>query len=129
MSNFVPKLERPDRRGSKWSSSRTGLALFMFLAFAIASCGSSVEVDSTSGSSADDVADSDAAAADSTPEGDASAEQSAPAESESAEAATDSLGSFPALNVANVSNGEIVNLQQELSGGESPILLWFYAPH
>ncbi len=127
MSKFVSKLERPDRRDSRWSSPRIGLALFVFLAFAVASCGSDAEVDSASGSSSDVATES--SDADATANGEDSPEESAVAESESAEVAAGALGNFPALNVANVSNGDTVNLQQELSGGDSPILLWFYAPH
>ena len=37
---------------------------------------------------------------------------------------------FPDLNTVNVADGSTVNLAaQELAGGDTPVLLWFYAPH
>lgn len=36
---------------------------------------------------------------------------------------------FPDLDVVSVATGETVNLKAELSGGDLPVLLWFWAPH
>lgn len=36
---------------------------------------------------------------------------------------------FPDLDVVSVATGESLNLKAELSGGELPVLLWFWAPH
>lgn len=36
---------------------------------------------------------------------------------------------FPDLNTLNVKDGSSVNLATELAGGDTPVLLWFYAPH
>jgi hypothetical protein len=36
---------------------------------------------------------------------------------------------FPDVSVQNVADGSSVNLQQELQGGDLPVLLWFWAPH
>ncbi len=36
---------------------------------------------------------------------------------------------FPDLDVVSVATGESLNLKAELSGGDLPVLLWFWAPH
>ncbi len=36
---------------------------------------------------------------------------------------------FPDIDVVSVATGESLNLKVELSGGELPVLLWFWAPH
>ncbi len=36
---------------------------------------------------------------------------------------------FPNVSVQNVVDGSSLNLQEELQGGELPVLLWFWAPH
>ena len=36
---------------------------------------------------------------------------------------------FPDIDVVEVSTGASLNLKQELSGGDRPVLLWFWAPH
>ncbi len=36
---------------------------------------------------------------------------------------------FPDLDTVDVADGSTVNLADELAGGDTPILLWFYAPH
>ena len=37
--------------------------------------------------------------------------------------------SFPDLDTVTISDGATVNLADELAGGDTPILLWFFAPH
>lgn len=44
-----------------------------------------------------------------------------------AEAADDHL--FPSVEVLDVATGDPLNLAEELSGGDTPVLLWFWAPH
>lgn len=41
--------------------------------------------------------------------------------------ASDSL--FPNVQVQNITDGSMLNLQEELQGGDLPVLLWFWAPH
>lgn len=36
---------------------------------------------------------------------------------------------FPDLQTVRVTDGEAINLADELAGGDTPILLWFFAPH
>ncbi|MDA3038761.1 MAG: hypothetical protein O3C27_04370 [Actinomycetota bacterium] len=41
---------------------------------------------------------------------------------------------FPDIDVAVVGSGdtasrETVNMKEELAGGDTPVLLWFWAPH
>ncbi|MGB5756759.1 MAG: hypothetical protein WBM50_07580 [Acidimicrobiales bacterium] len=36
---------------------------------------------------------------------------------------------FPDLNTVNIVDGATVNLAEELAGGDTPVLLWFWAPH
>ncbi len=36
---------------------------------------------------------------------------------------------FPDIEVTRISDGEPVNLSDELAGGDLPVLLWFWAPH
>ena len=36
---------------------------------------------------------------------------------------------FPSVDVSNISDGSTINFQSEFSGGDLPVLLWFWAPH
>lgn len=36
---------------------------------------------------------------------------------------------FPDVDVLDIPTGETVNLKAELAGGDTPVLLWFWAPH
>jgi hypothetical protein len=36
---------------------------------------------------------------------------------------------FPDLDVVTVADGATINLAGELAGGDTPVLLWFWAPH
>lgn len=46
-----------------------------------------------------------------------------------AETGGEATNLFPDLDVVSVATGESLNLKAELSGGELPVLLWFWAPH
>lgn len=37
--------------------------------------------------------------------------------------------SFPDLDTVTISDGAPINLADELAGGDTPVLLWFFAPH
>ena len=45
-----------------------------------------------------------------------------------ADAAASAAGDVPALDMIDVYTGETVNLQS-VASGETPLLLWFWAPH
>lgn len=36
---------------------------------------------------------------------------------------------FPDLSTVNIADGSTVNLAQHLAGGDTPVMLWFFAPH
>lgn len=36
---------------------------------------------------------------------------------------------FPDVNTLNIVDGSTINLATELAGGDTPVLLWFWAPH
>ncbi len=36
---------------------------------------------------------------------------------------------FPDLETVNIVDGSTINLADQLAGGDTPILLWFFAPH
>ena len=36
---------------------------------------------------------------------------------------------FPDLSTVNIADGSTLNLAQQLAGGDTPVLLWFFAPH
>lgn len=36
---------------------------------------------------------------------------------------------FPNLETVNIVDGQPLNLADELAGGDTPVLLWFWAPH
>ena len=36
---------------------------------------------------------------------------------------------FPDLDTRNIVDGSTVNFASELAGGDTPVLLWFWAPH
>ncbi len=37
--------------------------------------------------------------------------------------------SFPDLDTVTIGDGAPLNLADELAGGDTPVLLWFFAPH
>ena len=45
------------------------------------------------------------------------------------ESAVEAENLFPDLEVIDIVDGSTVNLSQELFGGDTPVLLWFWAPH
>lgn len=53
----------------------------------------------------------------------------APASADGSSDAPDSGNLFPNVEVQNISDGSPLNLQEELQGGDLPVLLWFFAPH
>ena len=58
---------------------------------------------------------------------DSDAEPASDEESSDDGAAAENL--FPDVEVVNVSDGSALNLAAELGGGDTPVLLWFWAPH
>lgn len=55
-------------------------------------------------------------------------------EAAAVEAASDTAGAtsghlFPDVETLDVATGASVNLATELAGGDTPVLLWFWAPH
>lgn len=36
---------------------------------------------------------------------------------------------FPDLGTVNIADGAAINLADQLAGGDTPVLLWFFAPH
>lgn len=36
---------------------------------------------------------------------------------------------FPSVDVVDIATGETINVAAELAGGDTPVLLWFWAPH
>ena len=47
----------------------------------------------------------------------------------SSDAAVPDLSNYPALAVTDVSSGETVELASVIAASETPVLLWFWAPH
>ncbi len=79
--------------------------------------------------SADDPADDPVAEADETADdGEESAAQD-PADETLDEPASTADNVFPNLDVLDIATGSTVNLSAELAGGDTPVLLWFWAPH
>lgn len=57
------------------------------------------------------------------------ADESEDAASAEEETAAPANHLFPDLNTVNIVDGSTLNLADELAGGDTPILLWFWAPH
>ncbi|MEM9561872.1 MAG: hypothetical protein AAGA93_04600 [Actinomycetota bacterium] len=93
-----------------------------------ASTESSVAAETPSTDESDGAAD--AAEPSATEESDGAAAPSTDAEPE-AEAEGPRLDDhvFPDLETVNIVDGTTVNLADQLAGGDTPILLWFFAPH
>lgn len=117
---FLPERQRSSRR-----FSRIGLLSLVAFVLALASCGAETATESTVEGTSAAVEQADDSSAESA-EPETETEESGPVVPEPDEVV---LGDFPSVNVSNVGTGETVNLQQTLSGGDTPILLWFYAPH
>ncbi len=84
---------------------------------------SSVESDASSDSSSDAGAEAEGP----TPAATAGDEGGESTESEGPAVATEHF--FPDLNTVNIADGTTLNLAEELAGGDTPVLLWFFAPH
>lgn len=133
---------RPRFPVSMHSSKRRGraLAVAAVIGLLAAACGSDSEpIDTAAGGQAtvDDATaettsgtDRDSATEAPDPSADAPA---ADADGEEAEAAgpapVDDNHSFPDLNTVNIADGSSLNLAQQLAGGDTPVMLWFFAPH
>jgi hypothetical protein len=88
-----------------------------------ADSGQGAAQDTDSGQSDDaDPADTDSDGGDSTGESDTDEAAEAPASEPIAH-------QFPELTTVNIADGSTVNLADQLAGGDTPVLLWFFAPH
>jgi len=105
------------------------------MALVAAACGSGSTDTTDAGSSADsEAAPADASAA---PAATDDATEAGPEpEADQSEEATEVEGpspvaphSFPDLDTVTIGDGATVNLADELAGGDTPVLLWFFAPH
>jgi len=105
---------------------RPAVATVLAAALLAAACGSG------DGSDADvtaaDEPTTEASASSEEPTTDEPSAEDAPAE-EAEEAADVGPHLFPELTTVNVADGSTLNLATELAGGDTPVLLWFYAPH
>ncbi len=107
-------------------------------ALVAAACGSETNTVGLDASAADQAASEESttsqASSDSTdapePESAASDESEGPQVDEE-EAAPADVGNhlFPDLETVNIADGATLNLATELAGGDTPVLLWFFAPH
>jgi hypothetical protein len=72
-------------------------------------------------------------AAEPTTTGEAVGTTAAPESSTSASAETAGESAaphfFPNLDTVDIVDGSTINLADQLSGGDTPVLLWFWAPH
>ena len=126
-------LLRSSRRGARPT------ALLAAAAVMVAACGSAestrtIEQAATERSQAQETTGEsagDAAPAGSESGADASVDESANngAEAEQVGPALPIDHLFPDLETVRVTDGATINLADELAGGDTPILLWFYAPH
>lgn len=99
------------RRPGEAAQSRRGVfaALLVATALIAASCG---------GSSSETATDTGA-----------SAEGSTDTNTESGSEAEPAAGSFPDTEVLSLNDGTNVKFDELVSGGDTPVLLWFYFPH
>ncbi len=105
-------------------------ALLLGLTLGAAACGSSSDSPDTSaaGSSSEAIsASSDGDANDGASNDGASNDDASSDAAADAGASTENL--FPDVNVLSISDGATLNLSEELSGGDTAVLLWFFAPH
>lgn len=101
------------------------------VALLAAACGSG-STDTT----ASDVAETSSAESTESTTASPSTESTEQADAEPDQAGSESEGSapavehsFPDLQTVNIVDGSTVNLADELGGGDTPVLLWFWAPH
>jgi hypothetical protein len=112
------------------------VGLAVSLSLVAAACGGADEAVST-----DTASDTESAPASESETGSAAPEPAEPAESDpsaSADGQTDGevaadpaadSHSFPDLATTNIADGSTINLADQLAGGGTPVLLWFFAPH
>jgi len=133
MLKFGPKMRptvnplssNPSGSG-RWFQLRRTVVVAAVISIFLASCGQSIDELATNGTDPDDVTTTvDNGSSDEPSKTSSTADA---AVEEPGSAATE-LGEFPDVTVTEVAAGTSVNLRQQLSGGDSPILLWFYAPH
>lgn len=104
----------------------------MALALTVAACGADTASTTEAADQSGDTGSASVASDSTTAATEATAADSSSTEAAPAEAAGPSAPvghTFPDLNTVNVADGSTINLAQELAGGDTPILLWFFAPH
>jgi hypothetical protein len=134
VQNFV-RLVRNGCRGSWVRSSMptrpyaSTILLAAAFSLGVAACGGSA--DNNAIAPTESPASSSTVAADDSPAASDAVSDGEPADSstESAESAETAANFFPDIDVLDVSTGDSANLATELGGGDTPVLLWFWAPH
>lgn len=123
--------KRPGLSGPRITASTVALALLVAACGAGDSGETTIEQAATEQAEAQESAESTDGAAE--PATDESAEQAENnddgTEAEEAGPEVPAAHLFPDLQTVRVTDGETINLADELAGGDTPILLWFYAPH
>ena len=99
------------------------LALSLTVALIAAACGSSSPEASSPTTATSRTSTTSPGSASSATSSNPSSDTATSADS----AASENL--FPDIDVAVVGTGDTVNLKKELAGGDTPVLLWFWAPH
>ncbi|MGI9595971.1 MAG: hypothetical protein ACR2QK_07410 [Acidimicrobiales bacterium] len=119
------------------SGRKAGIAFALAL-LASACSSESTPITAASESSSSQTSSSDAGSSETSVEADAGAQgagaesagSDTPAEEQEAEGPAPADNHlFPDLTTVNISDGSTLNLAEELAGGDTPVLLWFYAPH
>lgn len=117
------------------------IALLLALSLGAAACGGGETADdaatgsdsSAPETSSDTDPDSDGAASDNNNDEGGAEEAEASSSDDGADAGSDEPPAtenlFPDVDVVNISDGSTINLATELGGGDTPLLLWFFAPH
>ncbi len=106
----------------------SGVALAM--ALVAAACGSGTADTTDAGSSTGQEATPAAAASSAAPAATEDAtEDAAESEPEAEGPSPVAPHSFPDLDTVTIGDGAPLNLADELAGGDTPVLLWFFAPH
>ena len=102
------------------------IGAFVMFAVVAAACGSDTApvIDAAAPSGESTTAEEAEAAP---PDSDGSGEAEVDADAAAPVEADDHL--FPDLDTVNIVDGSTVNLADQLAGGDTPVLLWFWAPH
>jgi hypothetical protein len=108
------------------------LGIVMGVALIAAACGSSDPV--TEASAPADETDTSTSSSAAPTTDDADGAQAEPSDSETAEETTPPAADatphvFPDLSTTSIVDGTTINLADQLAGGDTPVLLWFFAPH